>query len=128
MDKLQALHSFWSGFSIPAYDETTVPDEKERIKQYGSAFPYITYEVATSDFNNDVALSASLWYRSESWSAITAKCNEIGTEISRGGKLVQFDGGAFWIRKSPIWAQRLSEPNDDMVRRILLNINIEFLD
>ena len=37
MDKAQALHSFWSGFGLTAYDENTVPD--------GAQLPYITYEV-----------------------------------------------------------------------------------
>lgn len=128
MDKLQALHAFWSSFEIPAFDENSVPDEKERIDLYGTAFPYITYEVSSDDFGNKISLSASLWYRSSSWSDITRKEQEISAYITRGGRLVPYDGGAMWISKGTPWAQRLGEDSDDQIRRIILNVEIEFLD
>lgn len=118
MDKQQALHSFWSSFQIPAYDETSVPDS--------ASLPYITYEVTTGDIGTQLPISASVWYRSSSWQAITEKCNEIERAITRGGRMVNYDNGAFWIR----WrnAHRMEEPTDDMVRRVLINGSIEFMD
>lgn len=118
MDKQQALYSFWSGFQIPAYDETSVPTDAE--------LPYITYEVNTSDFDQELPISASIWYRSSSWLAITEKANEIERSIGRGGRMISYDDGAFWIRKRN--SQRMQEPNDNMVRRILMNLTIEFID
>lgn len=120
MDKLQALHSFWSGFGLTAYDENTVPDNAQ--------LPYITYSVTVDDFNNVVSHSASIWYYGYSWSEITAKEQEIAEYISRGGKVVHFDGGAMWIKKASPWAQRLSDPSNYTIRRIVLNLSIEFLD
>lgn len=120
MNKFQTLHAFWSGFGLKAYDENTVPD--------GASLPYITYEVADSDLNNEVALTASLWYRSSSWSDITEKEQAISDFITRGGRLIAYDGGAMWIKKSNPWAQRMNEPSDETIRRIVLNISIEFLD
>ena len=128
MTKMQALHSFWAGFDIPAFDETSVPDEKDRIEVYGHAFPYITFEVSSDSFGNMLSQTASLWYRSTSWSAITAKEQEISDFIGRGGRMVAYDGGSMWIQKGFPWAQRMSEPSDDTVRRIVLNIQVEFLD
>lgn len=119
MNKLQALHTFWSGFGLPAYDETSVPDNVN--------MPYITYEVQSDDFGNVVALTASLWYRSTSWVDITEKEMQIADFIGRGGRMVRYDNGAFWIDKASPWAQRLSD-NDDTVRRIVLNVQIEFID
>lgn len=120
MDALQTLHSFWSGFGLPAYDENTVPDNAK--------LPYITYEASKSDFNGTIALTASLWYRSSSWSEITAKEQEISEFITRGGRMVSYNGGAFWIQKGSPWAQRMGEPEDDAIRRVVLNIYIEYLD
>ena len=120
MNKIQALNSFWSSFGLTAYDETSVPD--------GSIMPYITYEVASDTWGNDLALSASLWYRNSSWKEITEKEIEIANYITRGGRLISYDDGAFWIRKGSPWAQRMADETDDFVRRIVLNLEIEFLD
>lgn len=120
MNKIQILHSFWSGFGLKAYDETSVPDEAQ--------LPYLTYEVASDDFGNARQLSASLWYRSSGWAEITEKEQEIADFITRGGRMLKFDGGAIWLQKATPWAQRMSDPSDDMIRRIVLSISVEFLD
>lgn len=120
MDKLQALHAFWSGFNLKAYDETSVPDSAQ--------LPYITYEVSSDDFGNPLARSASLWYRDSGWGAITAKEQEISDFIGRGGRMIAYDGGAIWLRKGTPWAQRMGDSSDDMIRRIVLSVVIEFLD
>lgn len=119
MTKDEAIYSFYSGFGLPAYDENTVPE--------GSALPYITYQVSTSDFDNDVMLSASLWYRSTSWGAIQDKADEIAADLGYGGKIIKIDNGYLWLVKGSPFAQRMSEPSDKMVRRIIININAEFL-
>ena len=120
MNKMQSLQAFWGGFGLDAYDETTVPDNAQ--------LPYITYEASTDDFGNTLAQTASLWYRSQSWADITAKEEQIADFIGRGGRMVAFDGGSMWINKATPWAQRMEEPSDDMIRRIVLNITIEFLN
>ena len=128
MNKIQTLHSFWSGFGIPAFDENSVPDEAERIELYGSAFPYITYEVSSDSFGHGLVQSASLWYRSTSWAEATAKEMQISDFITRGGRMIAFDDGAFWIQKGSPWAQRLNDPSDDMIKRIILNLEVEYMD
>lgn len=120
MNKTQALYNFWSDFELNAYDETSVPDSAQ--------LPYITYENADDSFGNEIAISASVWYRSTSWKDVTEKVVEISDAITRGGKLIVYDGGAFWIRKGSPWAQRMSDGSDDSIRRIVLNLVIEFLD
>ena len=119
MDKMQTLHSFWSGFGLKAYDQTVVPDD--------AVLPYITYEAASDDWGHDLYLTASLWYRTTSWTEITFKSQEIANYISRGGRLIPFDGGTMWIRMRAPWAQRMSD-EDGQIRRIVLSITIEFLD
>ena len=128
MNKTQTLHTFWSGFDIPAYDENSVPTADERIKLHGSAFPYLTYESSMDDFGNPIAQTANLWYRSSGWTDVSLKEQQISDFITRGGRMVAYDDGAMWIQKASPWAQRLEEPEDDMIRRIVLNITVEFLD
>ena len=120
MDKLQAYHAFWSSFGLKAYDETSVPDT--------ATLPYITYEASSDFFGTDLAMTASLWYRSTSWADITAKEKAIASDIGRGGKIVSYTGGGIWIRRGTPWAQRMPDSTDDMVRRIVLNVIIEFIE
>ena len=119
MDKVQAYHSFWSSFAIPAYDETTVPD--------GAVLPYITYNVLTSGFEDSLYPTASIWYKGTSWADITAKTEEISAAIGFGGTLVPYDGGTIWIKRGQPFAQRLSD-TDSLIRRVMLNLEIEFIE
>lgn len=122
MTKAAALHNFWSGFGLPAYEETNVPT--------GTAapdFPYITYQVVTDNFGNETALTASVWYRSESWVAANAKAEEIGKHIGRGGRLIPCSGGAIWLKRGSPFAQSMGDNADDMIRRKYLNITAEFI-
>lgn len=119
MTALQALHNFWSSFKLPAYEATTVPDN--------TPFPYITYEAGEDFFDQTVASSASLWYNSPSWVEVVKKEMEIAEAITRGGKIINFDDGSIWIKRGSPWAQRLSDSTDTMIRRMVLNIEIEFL-
>ncbi len=119
MNAVQTLNQLWNGFGLPAYDENTVPDDAK--------LPYITYELSEDFFGHPLIRSASLWYRSPSWAAITEKEQQIADFIGRGGRMVSCDEGAFWIKRGTPWAQRMDDPSDTMIRRIVLNYEIEFM-
>lgn len=119
MDRSQALNSFWSSFGLTAYDEQTLPDD--------AALPYITYETAVGDLDEQVALTGSLWYRSTRWAEITAKMEEISAALGYGGKTIKYEGGLLWVTRGTPFAQRIAEPNDDGLRRYYLNINANFI-
>ena len=116
MDKWQAIHNFWAGFGIPAYDQTSVPDD--------AAMPYITYSAATGDFENPIPNTASVWYYSSSWAAISQKVEEIAAAISPY-KMVKVDGGYMCVVKGQPFAQRMEDPNA-LVRRVYLVTQVEF--
>ena len=120
MNKIQALYTFWAGFGLPAYDENSVPDD--------AVLPYITYETSSDEFNHKLAQTASLWYRSTSWEAVELKQLEIADYIGKGGVLQSYDGAAVWIARGNPWSQRMSDSSDDSIRRIVLNVEVEFLD
>lgn len=120
MDKAQALQEFWESFGLPAYDQYSVPDD--------AVFPYITYEVATDSMGHAIPLTASLWYRSTSWKEISLKTDEIAKYIGEHGSLIRaIDGGYMYLYKGSAFAQRMNDPADDMVKRMYLNILVEFL-
>lgn len=118
MNRTQALQNFWSGFGWSAYDENTVPENAE--------MPRITYSVLVANFDEPVALNASLWAFSRSWAEITAKAEEINNAIGLGGVIIQCDDGALWIKRGVPFYQRMTDP-DDMIRRIYINIEVEYL-
>lgn len=124
MTKAQAMYNFYSSFGLPAYEENSVPTTDE-----GGApeFPYITYELDTDGFGSEVALTASIWYRTSSWSEANAKAEKISEYIGRGGVTLSCDGGAIWIKRGKPFAQRMGDDSDNMIKRIYMNISVEFL-
>ena len=119
MTKAAVMYQFWNSFGLPAYEENTVPTD--------AAFPYVTYQLVTDSFDREIPLTASLWYRSESWTGINSKTEEISQKISRGGKIIPCDGGAIWLKRGQPFAQNMGDENDDLIKRKYLNITAEFI-
>ena len=119
MTKAAAIYQFWSSFGLTAYEENTVPTD--------AVFPYITYQLVTDSFYREIPITASLWYRSESWTAINAKTEEISQTISRGGKIISCDGGAIWLKRGQPFAQKMGDESDNLIKRKYLNITAEFM-
>lgn len=118
MDKAQALHNFWSGFGLSAYNEYTVPDNPN--------FPYITYSCTIDSLGNPVMNYGSLWYYSTSWAGIIQKTKQIELALTNL-KPIKIDGGYMWLYKGTPFAQRMSDPNSSEVRRMYINIVAEFI-
>lgn len=119
MNALQELQAFWGSFGLPAYNEQTVPDDAQ--------LPYITYEASEDFFGSTIAQTASLWYYGPSWVDIMAKKKEVADRIGRGGIMISCDEGAFWLKRGEPWAQPMTDLSDDMIRRIVLNLEVDFL-
>ena len=117
MTKAAAIYQFWSGFDLTAYEENTVPTD--------AAFPYVTYQLVTDSFDREVAATASLWYRGESWTAINAKTEEIGKYIDESLP-IKCDGGCIWIKRGHPFAQNMGDESDDLIKRKYLNLTFEF--
>ena len=119
MTKAAAIYQFWSSFGLTAYEENTVPHD--------AVFPYITYQLVTDSFDREIPLATSIWYRSESWTAINAKTEEISQTISRGGKIIACNGGAIWLKRGQPFAQSMGDESDYLIKRKYLNITAEFM-
>lgn len=117
MNKWQAIDAFWNGFSLPAYDENTVPDD--------ATMPYITYAASEASFEQPITLTGSIWYRSTLWDAISCKASEIAQYIGPSYKAVKLDDGYMVLTKGTPFAQRMAD-EDDSVRRMYVMIDAEF--
>ncbi|MCM1328840.1 MAG: hypothetical protein NC253_05300 [Ruminococcus sp.] len=121
MDKFQAIQAFWGSFGVPAYEESSVPSGDGAPK-----FPYITYSAPYDGFNHPVSMVANVWTRSSSWAAALKKFDEIEKDIN-SGKYILCDGGAILVRFGSPKMNRLGDDADDMVRRLLINIEAEYI-
>lgn len=118
MTKAAAIYQFWNSFDIPAYEENSVPEDAK--------FPYITYQLVTDSFDNDVQMAVSVWYRSSSWTEANAKAEETSQAIGQGGKTIKCDGGRIWIKRGSPFAQNMGDESDNLIKRKYLNITAEF--
>lgn len=118
MTKSEALQRFWSSFTLPAYEENSVPDD--------ATYPYITYEAQSDSFGSELYLTGNIWYRTTSWILPNGLAETISQRLT-GGYQQACDGGGMLIFKGQPFAQRMGDDRDDQIKRILLNITVEFL-
>lgn len=119
MDKEQTIHAFFSSFGWKAYDETLLPDDAE--------MPRITYGLATDSLGHPVSMAFSLWDKSYSWKTVTEKAQEIADAITfMHPPAIKCDSGRIYITPGSPWTQRMSEPTDDTIRRLYLNLEVEY--
>ena len=122
MNSEQAINQFWNSFGWRAVDEQSAYDDRMDLE-----FPYITYSVAVSELDEPVALTADLWDRSTSWKMVTEKSQEIAKYIKNMNP-IPLDKGYMWITTGSPFAQRMAEDTGlAEIRRVYLNINVEFL-
>lgn len=121
MNKQEALHTFWSGFGLTAYEQNNVP--------FDVIMPYITYSESIGSIGDNTTLTASLWYfdEDESRTDIVTKANEIAEAIGLGGATVKYDNGMLWVKKGTPFAQAMDDPEDKRIKRIVLNVSAEYL-
>ena len=124
MTKYEAIHAFFSSFSIPAYEEHSVPDYLDDAQTEENSPPYITYQMAVDNFRGaPVAITADVWGRSESWQFVHEKAAEIAASIGRYKRLVCDDGYIVVTKGSP-FAQDYA---DGIYKRAYLNLNLTFI-
>ena len=122
MTKEAIIYNFWSSFNLPAYEENSVPTGDKAPN-----FPYITYQVVTDSLGSNVSATGSIWYSSTSWKEINAKTEEISKDIGIGGKRIACDNGLIWIKRGLPFAQSMGDPEDDKIKRKLINLEINYL-
>lgn len=126
MDKWEALNAFWNSFGIPAYDEQTEFTEGDL-----PGYPHITYQSMGGVMGQIMPLSASIWYKSTSWEAISKKADEILTRITElENPFPLQEGGYLWVHlaSSTPFAQRIdSGSENENIKRMYLVVEAECL-
>jgi len=111
-----ALYNFFSGFSIPAYLETSVPDDAK--------FPYLTYTGDTGSWYSGIGVTTSvnLYYYGDSETAVNTKARQLYQALKDGGVMLPCDDGGIWLTVGEPWCQSLEDPEDTNVKRRYINI------
>lgn len=118
MDKWQALYSFFNSFGVQAYEVSTLPEN--------ATFPRITYSSAIGSIDDVIQIDASVWDLSNSWANVDEIVKAIESKIQNIG-CPQIEGGRYRVYKGTPYAQRMTDPENDNIRRTVLHINFEFL-
>lgn len=120
MTKEQALYQFFNSFGIVGYRNTSVPDNV--------IFPFLTYDAPISSFEEEpVSITLNLYYYTDSEAEPDAKAEAIRNAIGMGGKLLNCDGGAIWLKWGNPWCQSLVDETNRNIKRRYINITAEYL-
>jgi hypothetical protein len=115
-----ALYDFLSGFGVPVYAETAVPDDATE--------PYLTYGLVGGDWDDgEIRMAANAWFRTTSEAIPNAFVRELSRRIGLGGITVRCDGGMLWIKRGMPWSQSVIVFDDTNIKRRYLNIIVEYL-
>ena len=131
MNKQQAYNAFWGGFGVLAFEENSMPDDRvvDELIKGGAAqskYPYITYQVLIDDLNNVVNPTASIYDKSTSWERADTLANAISGRI-QAMNTIELDNGRMFITKGSPFAQHMGDEGDNTIKRVVLNLSIEFL-
>ena len=120
MTKSQALYAFFSGFGIPAYERSRVPES--------ATYPYLTYDYKDAELGElPVALTVDIYYITESNDEPDAKAAAMAAAVGRGGVTLPCDCGCIWLKRGSPFCQALRDPIDRRINRRYINITAEFL-
>ena len=130
MNKQQAYNAFWKRFGVLAFEENAVPDDDtiQSMIDAGLAkakYPYITYQVLTSDIDNVLVPTASIWDKSTSWERVDLLANTIASEIARMTP-IKIDEGRMFITTGSPFSQHQGQ-EDNSIKRNVLTLGVEFL-
>ena len=130
MNKQQAFNRFWNSFGVLAFEENSVPtdDVFDSLIKAGVApakYPYITYQVITDDLGEPLFPTASIYDKDTSWERADTLANLISARI-QNQKTIKLDNGRMFITKGNPFAQHMPEEGDRTIRRIIINLAIEF--
>lgn len=118
MNREQTFQAWASGFGLPAYAATSVPDDAE--------MPYITYAFGFNGFDaGDYEAELNIWFRGSGERPANRKAEEIYRSLGFGGTMLPCDEGGIWIKRGIPFCQSLRDEPD--VHRRYINVLIENL-
>lgn len=108
-----ALKTFFSGFGLPAYAESSVPENVQ--------LPYITYSLAEPEWDQKASMYARVWDKTKSNDGIIRKADQILADIGRGKRIPLEDSGelVIWPENAQVQIQ-----TDGDYRYAYINLSI----
>lgn len=101
-DLATALHDFFASFGLEDYAESMVPEDAQ--------LPYITHRLVRPSWDAPASLTARLWYKATSLTAMCDKADAIARRIGEGLKIPLQHGYAV-LYKDSTFAQMM--PSDE---------------
>lgn len=111
----QALKSFFSGFGVPAYSETSVPDDIQ--------LPYITYPIKEPEWRQPTSFYIVLWCRTKGYADALSKADQILAAIGEGARIPTNDGIVVIRPETPLFQEVKDADNDTKALYINLQLN-----
>ena len=108
------LKTFFSGFGIPAYSETSVPNDVQ--------LPYITYPIKEPRWSQPTTFYIVLWCRTKGYADALAKADQIQAAIGEGVSL-ESDGGWVVIRPDNPFIQEMKDDKND-TKALYINLQL----
>ena len=108
------LKTFFGGFGIPAYSETSVPDDVQ--------LPYITYPIKEPWWNQPTSFYIVLWSRTNGYADVLTKADQIKAAIGEGVSL-EADGGWVVIRPDNPLTQEMKD-NENDIKALYINLQL----
>lgn len=112
----RALYRFFSGFGIPAYLRSSIPDNAEP--------PYITYEIMDIEPLSSSMFHAWVWYRDTSMAAISEKCDEIKNAIGLGVSIPAGNGNIILYPLSGVPFAQIQPDPDETIKAAYLSMTL----
>jgi hypothetical protein len=118
MTKGEAIHNYFSGFNLPAYEANSV--------QSGTELPYLTYTMVSGAIGTPVSCAVNIWYRTEYNAVPNAKADEICKAV-KISKPIRYDDGLIWLTlDNPDW-QAIPVEDEPSRKGRLINVTMEYL-
>ena len=92
-----AIYQWLSGFGVPAYMSSSVPDQDSPLWQ---GFPYIAYDLTIGNWGGvEVNMPVNLFDRTDSEAKLNAKVRQISEALGIGSVTIPCDGGMLCSRR-----------------------------
>lgn len=122
LTKVEAIYQFFAGFGVPAYEQNSVPDGKDRPE-----YPYITYELRTDSFGDyDTSAMFSVWDDNDSIERVVDISDSIARALGRIGKVIKCDEGFVLIIADSPFCDIRAEEKVRTIKRALCSVRIRY--
>ena len=109
----ETLKTFFSGFGLPAYTLSSVPDEVE--------LPYITYPLTQPEWSEQATMYCQVWYPKNNLGSLLRKADQIAKAVKDGRRFRLPDGYMVLYPSTPLIQIMTDEHTQSAYISLLIN-------